>query len=147
MGASCRSSAYTFRLTICQFRYCSTIRPDQWAKLATSRGRSFHGSSCLAGPPAFAIGLPPLSFVSAPPPPLSYSSLFITTGARPRTRNRVAKTVSGMALGLWTPSALPHDPSLFWFLTSASAPTLYQSVVPKYLRPLATPIRSTPYRP
>ena len=110
-------------MTTCQLRKCSVCRPDQWAKLATSRGRWFQGWGIFFSRGSFG----------------SYSSLFITTGPRPRLRNSIAKQVSS--------SFDPHEPSGFWCLTRKSAPTAYQSVVPKYFRPLATPIRSTPYMP
>ena len=59
--------------------------------------------------------------------------------------NNVAKQVSGIRLGLWCSDSSPHDPSSFWDLTRKSEISLYQSLLPKYLCPLATPIRSIPY--
>ena len=66
----------------------------------------------------------------------SYRSLLNSTGCRPRARNNSEKEVS---------TRLPPTlPSLRMRLISTRAPCLYQSFLPKYLYPLASPTRSTP---
>src|SRR5207244_708143 len=78
IGASCRSSEGPVRLTICQFSSRSSCLPIHLEKLAQSRGLWFQLAS---------RGLSPCMSSA-------YSSLFITTGLRPRARNSSAKHVS-----------------------------------------------------
>jgi hypothetical protein len=61
--------------------------------------------------------------------------LFIRMGWRPRARKSKVKLVS---------MGSPHDPSLAWRATASAARWRYQSCLPKYFSPDASPTRSIP---
>jgi hypothetical protein len=125
-------SWYSFsRLTTCQLSGRSSTRPVKRARFAASRGRLAQNPVPTSG----SAGAPP----ATGPLRRSKRSLFIRIGCRPRDRNSRANEVFTTAYSL-----SPHEPSFDCASTICAASTRYQSCLPKYLNPLASPTRSTP---